>query len=238
MLNVTHNTTNYTIEAASRDELKSALLSFGENASEINKMSKAERVEAVKVYRDRLQSAAFDAAEKLENARLAQLEIDKRNETFNAVKVAYAKCLATKIATAEVKLAGIQKQINEAGPHGMMYVMKNYMDDVFSHSFTLRAIAPVFEYVNGQTTEPTHTMEQFVQFMVEDADRAMERVIQTTCYQHRSSGILSNMEGEFEFKNAQEMAKFTRAAVKAIKADLASGETEPAMMNCSHVYAW
>lgn len=238
MFNVTHTTTNNIIEAASRDELKDALLSFGGNASEINKMNKTERVEAVKVYRDRLQSAAFDKAEKLENERLAQLEIDKANATFNAVKVAYAKCLASKIATAEEKLAGIQKQINEAGVGGMVYVMKNYMDDVFTHSFTLRAMTPVFEYVNGQTTEPTHTMAQFVQFMEEDAERAMERVIQSTCYQHRSSGQMSNIEGEFEFKNAQETAKWTRAAVKAIKTDLESAKTEPAFMNCGHVYAW
>lgn len=238
MLNLNHNTTDSTIEAQNRTELAEVLVAAGMLISVVNKMTKDERVVKVKEMRDELKSREEVRAAKAEAARLAQLEIDKNNETFNAVKQAYLICLTERQDAAKRKIANIQAQIAGGEWFNVMSTMTNYMEDVMEADQTARALNCSVEYLTAQTTEPTHTMEQFVMFVSEHAAAAMHRVLDSSEYQHRSTGVLRNLEGEREFKVLQQTAKFLRNAVKSIKSDLEGTETDPQRMASRRVYAW
>jgi len=230
MLKLTATTTDTTIEAHSRDELRDAMLQFlSENKSEINKMNKAQRVERCKLIRDDLKRQAGDREDHLETQRQAKLETERKNPVYCAA----INVLHEGVEKRYEELVGMvkewQEKVANSDPLSVVWNCESGIKNMIFASEYAGKIQHLVRYLAKQCDERTDTVQQIKKHIADNANELAKQCMNDEDYNHNSTCEMDSVKSREKFRALQHAARLLGQVVDAFDRDTACDNPADAM---------
>lgn len=219
MLQITHKTTDYTIQSSTVQELRDVLHTTVYGVS-FKYAKKDELVEAAKGLRDKRvaeQQAIEAEAEKVKQARI---EFEKGLPNAAAACKLISEAFESEVSNAHQINANFIERATKYGPAD---AVKWMMEEAFVAFETLREFGGWAKHFEKQAVEPFKTIVEVQETLEEAAQRYTETALTVSMY---PTNVVQSLEQVAKHKVAARMAKMMQRAAKYYRTVAESTDSE------------